>query len=165
MSRRLHAGLAGFLLGLATLAPAAGADTEPRIPVQIGSETVQAEVAADPASRRRGLMHRQSLPSGRGMLFVWPRAAVRAFWMKNTQIPLSVAFLDASGRILNIHRMVPNNAERRYRSRGQARFALEVPRFWFRRHGIRPGDWVRFCLSTQRSPTGSALHTRGDCTD
>ena len=160
MSRRLHAGLAGFLLGLATLAPAAGPDTEPRIPVQIGSETIQAEVAADPASRRRGLMHRQSLPSGRGMLFVWPRAAVRAFWMKNTQIPLSVAFLDAAGRILNIHRMVPNNAERRYRSRGQARFALEVPRFWFRRHGIGHGDRVRFRLPAERTPSGNPIRVK-----
>lgn len=165
MSKRLLPDLAGVLLGLATTAPAAGANTEPRIPVQIGGETIQAEVAADPASRRRGLMHRPSLPSGQGMLFVWPRAAVRAFWMKNTSIPLAVAFLDASGRILNIHRMVPNNTERRYRSRGPARFAVEVPRDWFRRHGIRPGDRVRFCLSAQRAPSGDALQTTGDCTN
>jgi hypothetical protein len=146
-----------LLLGCTSTA--AAAPDGPRVTVHVGGERVIAELAADPASRRRGLMHRPSLPEGRGMLFVWPRSAPRAFWMKDTPVPLSVAFLDHDGYIRNIHRMAPDNAERRYRSRGPARFALEVPRGWFRRHGIRPGDRCRFRVPGRLLPSGESVRT------
>jgi len=105
-----------------------------------------AELATTPAERRKGLSGRQELKRDRGMLFVWPDSAHRRFWMKDTSIPLSVAFLTGEGRILNIERMEPAQTERTYPSKGPAKYALEVNRGWFARHGIRPGDHARLRL-------------------
>jgi hypothetical protein len=141
------------------LLAAVGAQAElPQVTVQVADQRLKAEVAVSPAERARGLAGRDRLAADRAMLFVWPHPGPRRFWMKGTRIPLSVAFLDPQGRILNIHRMSPpppdrRNADgwpadgyRRYPSRGPARFALETNRGWFRRHGITPGDRVRFRL-------------------
>mgnify|MGYP006284390173 CR=1 FL=1 len=132
-------------------------DRLPRVTVAVAGSTVEAEVAATPAARRRGLMGRTRLAPGRGMLFVWPEPGQRWFWMKDTRIPLSVAFLDTSGRILNIERMAPLRREPRHPSRGPARFALEVPRGWFRARGITPGDRCRFRLPADLAPGGRPL--------
>jgi hypothetical protein len=132
----------------------------PQVTVKVAGQRLEAEVAVSPAERARGLSGRDHLERDRGMLFVWPRPGPRRFWMKGTHIPLSVAFLDEQGRILNIQRMAipetapsgwPPDGYRRYPSRGPARFALETNRGWFRRHGITPGDRVRF-----RLPAGMA---------
>ena len=76
------------------------------------------------------------------MLFVYPSPRALVFWMKNTKIPLSIAFLDASGKIINIEKMQPGQIEIRYRSRQPAAYALEVNENWFRNHGIEEGDRV-----------------------
>lgn len=143
-----------LLLGLAAVAGRARA--LPEVTVWVGETPVTAEVAASPEERARGLAGRDRLAPDRGMLFIWPEPGPRRFWMKDTRIPLAVAFLDADGRILNIHRMSPPGAAppsglRRYPSRGPARFALEMNRGWFAAHGIGPGDRCRF-----RIPAGLA---------
>ena len=152
-ARTLRAGVWGILL--ATAGAQAGL---PEVTVEAAGQRLVAEVAVSPDDRARGLAGRDHLAADRGMLFVWPRPGPRRFWMKDTRIPLSVAFLDGQGRILNIHRMSPPAANRggisgwpadgyrRYPSRGPARFALEANRGWFRRHGVGPGDRVRFRL-------------------
>ena len=76
------------------------------------------------------------------MLFVYPRSDLRTFWMKDTWIPLSIAFLDDSGKMINIEIMSPGQTEKRYRSRVPASYALEVNQGWFRLHGIKVGDRV-----------------------
>ncbi|MFA9461053.1 DUF192 domain-containing protein [Thiohalorhabdus methylotrophus] len=116
----------------------------PTVTVAVGDARLHAEVAATPEAHRRGLMGREHLGADSGMLFVWRRSGSRTFWMKNTPLPLSVAFLDDRGRILNIEAMAPLREDRHYRSRGAARFALEANRGWFRRHGVEPGDRCRF---------------------
>ena len=107
--------------------------------LQLGDKTLTVEVAATPASRSQGLMFRESLPDDHGMLFIWPREQRSAMWMKNTPIPLSVAFIDREFRILNIADMEPFST-RAHASSAPALFALEVPSGWFGRNGIAAGD-------------------------
>ena len=95
-----------------------------------------------------GLMFRTSMAPDAGMLFVFPSAEVLTFWMSNTPLPLSVAFLDASGVILNVADMAPFDEETFHPSDGPALYALEVHQGWFKAHGIRPGQLCEFKLST-----------------
>jgi uncharacterized membrane protein (UPF0127 family) len=106
--------------------------------IRVGSHPVDAEVAQDPQQRALGLMFRFSLPADRGMLFVFPRAEPQGFWMRNTYIPLSIAYMDADGTILNIVDMAPHD-ERRHPSAGPALYALEMRKGWFAERGIGPG--------------------------
>ncbi|AHE99433.1 DUF192 domain-containing protein [Thioalkalivibrio paradoxus] len=127
-----------WLLLSATASAAAGL---PVAELRIADQTLTIEIAATPESMSRGLMFREHLPEDHGMLFVWPRDRVVAMWMKNTVIPLSVAFLDRDFRILNIADMEPRTLEPHH-SQGRARYALEVNQGWFERHGVGPGDHI-----------------------
>ncbi|MDR2404300.1 MAG: DUF192 domain-containing protein [Spirochaetaceae bacterium] len=100
---------------------------------------LQAEIARTGEERTRGLMHRKSLPDGEGMLFLFDRDQILSFWMKDTLIPLSIAFIGYDGRILEIRDMQPGDL-RPVNSSRSARYALEVPQGWFGRVGIAPGD-------------------------
>ena len=110
--------------------------------VSINGHHLIVELAATPQSRRCGLSNRAALGENQGMLFVYPRSDLRTFWMKDTWIPLSIAFLDESGIIINIEIMYPDQTEKRYHSRLPALYALEVNQGWFRSHGIKTGDQV-----------------------
>jgi uncharacterized membrane protein (UPF0127 family) len=98
-----------------------------------------AEIARSPAQHEQGLMYRKELKDGYGMLFVFDRDTTMSFWMKNTLIPLSIAYIAYDGRILEIYDMEPGNLNPVH-SRRSARFALEVPQGWFSRAGIKIGD-------------------------
>jgi uncharacterized membrane protein (UPF0127 family) len=100
---------------------------------------VKAEIARTGDERSKGLMGRKSLPDGEGMLFVFERDQILSFWMKNTLIPLSIAFISHEGRILEIHDMKPQDLTS-IQSNRSARCALEVPQGWFSRAGIGVGD-------------------------
>lgn len=110
--------------------------------ISINGHDLVVELAATPQSRACGLSRRPALDENHGMLFVYPRSGPRTFWMKDTWIPLSIAFLDDSGTIINIEIMSPDQTEKRYRSSRPALFALEVNQGWFRLHGIKAGDKV-----------------------
>lgn len=110
--------------------------------ILVGHQRVTVEVAATPSARRRGLMHRDSLPDDRGMLFIFPREKLLTFWMKDTHIPLSIAFARADGTIVHIADLEPRS-ERPVSSRSPARYALEMNRGWFLRHGVLEGDAIR----------------------
>ena len=103
---------------------------------------VKAEIARTQEERNKGLMHRKNLPDGEGMLFVFERDDVLSFWMKNTLIPLSIAFIGSDGRINEIKNMYPHD-EKPVLSGRAARFALEVPQGWFERAGVKRGDVVK----------------------
>lgn len=141
------AALAACLLAFASAPPAASqpvagrAQTLPTIPIKVGTHAVTAEVAATPEQRQTGLMFRFSLPADRGMLFVFDRPQPLGFWMKNTYIPLSIAYLDEAGRILNVEDMAPHD-ERSHPSRGPALYALEMRKGWFAERGLGPGTRV-----------------------
>jgi uncharacterized membrane protein (UPF0127 family) len=120
---------------------ALGAQAEaqmPRIDLSIGMYRIEAEVAANQPNRMQGLMQRRAMGAHQGMLFVFPQPARHCMWMKNTYLPLSVAFLDAEGRILNIEDMQPQT-EDNHCAAGPARFALEMNQGWFAAKGIKPG--------------------------
>lgn len=110
----------------------------PRIELSVGFYRIEAEVAAEQADRMQGLMQRRSLAENQGMLFVFSQDARHCMWMRNTLLPLSVAFLDAEGRILNIEDMQPQTEDNHCAAR-PARFALEMNRGWFAGKGLTPG--------------------------
>ena len=107
-----------------------------------GMHVIRAEVADAFASRMQGLMQRTSLPPNGGMLFVFDEDATHCMWMKNTLIPLSVAFLDERGAIINIADMQPHSGQSHCASR-PARYALEMTQGWFAQRGIRAGARLR----------------------
>ncbi|MEI7431967.1 MAG: DUF192 domain-containing protein [Betaproteobacteria bacterium] len=113
----------------------------PRMELTIGFYRINTEVAADQANRMQGLMHRRNMPAHEGMLFVFPSAERHCMWMRNTLIPLSVAFLDEEGRILNIEDMKPQT-ENNHCAAGPARFALEMNLGWFSSKGFKAGQRI-----------------------
>ena len=108
-----------------------------------GPVTVLVELAKTETERNTGLMYRTSLEDGKGMFFIFENDEVRSFWMKNTLIPLSIAYISFDGAILDIRDMYPKNTNPVHSSRS-ARYALEVPQGWFSRVGIKAGDKVEF---------------------
>lgn len=115
--------------------------TLPSITLTIGENTVQSEVADSPMERRIGLMRRTDLPQGAGMLFAYPTSRPLSFWMRDTLLPLSIAFIRADGRVVHITDMQPLE-ERHVPSRHAALYALEVPQGWLDEHGVKVGDHV-----------------------
>ncbi len=113
----------------------------PRIELSAGMYRIEAEVAANDATRMQGLMNRRSLPAGQGMLFVFRQPERHCMWMRNTYVPLSVAFLDRDGHILNIEDMQPES-ETNHCAAKAASFALEMNLGWFADKGIRPGTRI-----------------------
>ncbi|MDO5666212.1 MAG: DUF192 domain-containing protein [Alcaligenaceae bacterium] len=109
------------------------------LPLRIGEASLLVEVADNNRSRQSGLMHRQFMAEHRGMLFVFEQAQPLCFWMRNTHIPLSIAYLDKDARIIEMFDMQPLD-ERSICSSAPALFALEVNQGWFERHHIKPGD-------------------------
>lgn len=115
--------------------------TEDKIPLKIASHTLLVEIADSPGERQKGLMHRESLNRGEGMLFVFSDDEPRNFWMKNTLIPLSIAYIDKNGIIIDILDMEPLDLSP-VPSSGPARYALEVNQGEFRYRNILVGDKV-----------------------
>lgn len=130
-----------LFVALALAVPAAMSADLPTRTLTIRDQKIVVEVAATPDTRATGLMHRFSLRPDHGMLFVFESPQPLGFWMKNTYIPLSIAFIDARGRILNIEDMHPRD-EATHRSRGPALYALEMRQGWFAAKGIGAGDVV-----------------------
>ena len=116
--------------------------TEPKV-INLKSILPNIEIADNFSSRRRGLMFRSSLQSNTGMLFVWEDYTSRCMWMKNTKIPLSIAFMSKEKEILEIYDMVPMS-EASTCSKNKAAFALEVNKGWFKEHNISSGHIIDF---------------------
>ncbi|KAB8060683.1 DUF192 domain-containing protein [Janthinobacterium violaceinigrum] len=105
-----------------------------------GMHLIQAEVAATEEQRELGLMYREKMPANAGMLFVFGNPSTQCMWMKNTPLPLSVAFIDASGKIVNIEDMQPHTLDSHCSTRTvPVRYALEMHLGWFKQKNIKPG--------------------------
>ena len=134
-----------FLLLLAAMlavSSLAWADAGPRMAtVKVGTHALRVEVVSTDADRAKGLMHRTSLGANDGMLFVFEEPAYHSMWMKNTLIPLSVAFIDAQGLILNILDMEPHT-ETPNMSAGPSIYAIETNKGWFAGKNVKAGDRV-----------------------
>ena len=113
-----------------------------RMEINLNGHTLISEVAANHKSQRCGLAFRSELPANHGMLFAFTQDLMVTFWMKDTLIPLSIAFLDADGKILEIHDMDPDEPQRRYVSSMPVRYALEVNMGWFEENNILVGERV-----------------------
>ena len=113
----------------------------PVVTLEVDGHAVSAEVASTFETRARGLMHRDGLATDSGMLFIYPDSAVRGFWMKNTRIPLSIAYADSTGEIVHIADMKPHDL-RRVSSLAPAMYALEMDKGWFEAKGVEPGDHI-----------------------
>jgi uncharacterized protein len=111
----------------------------PRVKLSAGLHLIDAQVAATPVQREIGLMHRTEMPMQEGMLFVFEQASVQCFWMKNTLIPLTAAFLADDGTIVNLANMKPQTTDA-HCSKKPVRFVLEMNQGWFAKKGIREGN-------------------------
>ena len=123
---------------------------ENSINLKIGAHSIKAEVVYTPETRARGLMLREKMGKNNGMLFVFDQLGYHGMWMKNTLIPLSVAFIDAKGKIINIAEMTPHS-EVTHSATGPARFALEMNSGWFKARNIAPGAAV---IGLDKAPAG-----------
>ncbi|AAZ98616.1 exported protein [Thiobacillus denitrificans ATCC 25259] len=128
-----QAGGVAFALLLAGAADAGGDSAT----LRVGPHVFEVEVAATPRARQRGLMGRTHLAADRGMLFVFEQPGRHCFWMRDTPLPLSIAFIDAAGRIANLADMAPRS-ETPHCPKREVRYALEVRQGEFRRRGIQP---------------------------
>jgi uncharacterized protein len=135
------------MFALATHFPSVSADSE--TPAKLATVTlsvgnvyrIEAEVAHTPDERAQGLMFRKSLKETEGMLFIYPQTELHAMWMKNTLIPLSVAFIDADGIIINIEEMKPETLDTHAAQRVAA-YSLEMNGGWFKKRRISPGSKI-----------------------
>jgi uncharacterized membrane protein (UPF0127 family) len=110
----------------------------PRVALSAGMHQIDAQVARSPEHRATGLMHRKEMPQHEGMLFVFEFPSQQCFWMKNTLLPLSIAFLADDGTIVNIAEMAPQTLDS-HCSEKPVRYALEMNKGWFAKKGIKPG--------------------------
>ena len=116
------------------------------LPINVAGIELEVELATTFEEQSLGLMYRDKLEENGGMLFVYPRENVLSFWMKDTRIPLSIAFIKADGRIIQIESMKPNSLDTHV-SKEKAKYALEMNEGWFRIHNVREGDTVKMPLT------------------
>jgi uncharacterized membrane protein (UPF0127 family) len=126
---------------LTFLSSSASAEIPPTIHLKVSGHTLSAEVAYKKESRIRGLMYRNSMKKNSGMLFVFPEASIHSMWMINTYIPLSIAFLDKNGIILNIIDMLPHTRTK-HSAANKAKYALEMNLGWFSAKNIKAGKKI-----------------------
>ncbi len=139
--RRMITGAGLAALVAASTPASAQSAPQARLPVvrlQAGMHIVVAEVAGTPRTREIGLMMREQLGPNEGMLFVFDQPQPHCFWMRNTLVPLSIAFLDDDGRIVNVEDMAPRTEDSHCSAR-PVRFALEMAQGWFARRALGPG--------------------------
>lgn len=142
-----------FLLATFLAVAVPGQAQQPQLPLlelSAGMHRIEAEVAATPESRQVGMMLRTSMAPQRGMLFVFPAVEKHCMWMRNTLVPLSVAFLDEKGKIINVEDMQPKTEDNHCAIK-PARYALEMNLGWFRSRGLGAGFSI---IGTERAPSG-----------
>jgi uncharacterized protein len=141
MRRVIAPFIAPFLaLVLSAAALAQSPQRLPAITLRAGMHQVQAMVAESPAQREIGLMHRSEMAQHEGMLFVFEAQATQCFWMRNTPLPLSIAFLADDGRIVNVREMKAFDDKSQHCSEEPVRYALEMNQGWFAKRGLKPGS-------------------------
>jgi len=139
-ARRIKAILFSLLFVSFTVAHSQGLQ---RIPLYIKAKEIRVELAKTPEERAIGLMNRKQLEKDEGMFFIFESEGYHSFWMKNTLLPLSIAFIDKDRRIVDIKDMKPLTLDSHSPSR-QVVYALEMNKGWFAANGVRVGDVVRF---------------------
>ena len=126
--------------------------------ISINGHELDVSLAEDEATRSSGLMNVESMPADKGMLFRWPEASPRSFWMKDTGLPLDIAFISSDGSIINIEKMVPFSLKS-VLSTSPASCALEVNSGWFEKHGVKAGDIVDGVFNFRKAESGASERT------
>ncbi|CAN7417197.1 DUF192 domain-containing protein [Acidovorax sp. LjRoot129] len=134
---------ASLLLAMGLWTGATAAQEGPQLDLQrveltVGMHRIDAQVAATPQQRQTGLMHRKEMPQHEGMLFVFEQQAQQCFWMKNTLLPLTAAFVDDDGTVVNLVDMKPQTLDS-HCSTKPVRYVLEMNQGWFAKKGIKAG--------------------------
>lgn len=137
----MHQPITALLLAVAAVAAFAQEPQMnlPRVRLSAGMHQIDAQVAATPEQRMTGLMHRKEMPQHEGMLFVFEQPSQQCFWMKNTLLPLSIAFVEDDGTIVNIDEMKPQTLDS-HCSAKPVRYVLEMNTGWFAKKGVKPGQ-------------------------
>lgn len=133
------------ILAVGDVVSAPAGTAQPKLPtveLQVGTAKLVAEVADEEHEREKGMMFREDLADGEGMVFVMDRPGPAAFWMRNTTVPLSIAYVNSAGLILEIHDLEPLNERSVQSAFGSVAYAIEVPQGWFSRVGVYPGTRV-----------------------
>ena len=138
MPKRLALFLISTVWGIASHAQD-GAQKLPAVRLSVGMHLIHAELAQSPEERTIGLMFRKTMAANDGMLFAFEQAGQQCFWMKNTLLPLSAAFVADNGTVVNIEEMKPQTLDS-HCSLKPVRFVLEMNEGWFAKHGIKPGS-------------------------
>jgi len=112
----------------------------------LGAAELTVEIADENHERQAGMMHRTTMPENEGMLFVFSYPNQRGFWMENTTVPLSIAYIDPASRVIEIHDLHPLNTQPVESRSARVQYALEVNQGWFAKNGIQPGT----VLATER---------------
>lgn len=135
-----------LILIAAVIAGCTASHPKGSIPIRFGTHTLWAEVADEEPERQQGLMFRREMGADDGMIFVFDAPHVASFWMRNTPLPLSIAFLDENRKVLNIRQMAPHDDRHYHYSDGPALYAVEAHQGWFEKRGIKAGDLAEFTL-------------------
>src|SRR3989337_4236641 len=117
-----------------------------KLPINVAGIELEIELAITPEELSTGLMYRDRLDDNQGMLFVFSKERILSFWMKDTRVPLSIAFIKANGRIVQIESMKPYSLDSHV-AKEKAKYALEMNEGWFRVHNVREGDTVKIPLT------------------
>ena len=147
--------LTAFSVACGPEEPATPQPVETLFTLRVGAQELSAWVAVEEAEQQRGLMYRESLPPNTGMLFVFRTAERRAFWMRNTSLPLDIGYFAADGTLRSVHALYPFNEQSVPSASADIQFALEMTRGWYAAHGLGPGQ--KLDLATVRA----ALQARG----
>jgi uncharacterized membrane protein (UPF0127 family) len=148
----------GAFLVIALILTLASCGDEPppykleRVRLRVKDKIIVAECARTPREQARGLMYRRSLGKNDGMLFIYDSPRYLSFWMKNTRIPLSIAFLDGKGKIVRIEHMRPYDSTTLHPSLQPVRYALEMNQGWFEKNGVGVGDVIEIPNSKSQIP-------------
>jgi len=137
--------LAAALLAACLLAPAHADGVPQNLPtvtLRAGMHNIRAQAAATPDQRATGLMHRREMAQHEGMLFVFEQPSVQCFWMKNTLLPLTIAFIADDGTVVNLRDMQPGDVSGQHCSDKPVRYALEMNLGWFAKRGVKPGTRI-----------------------
>jgi len=140
-SRLRHAGLLVALVAFAVCAQAQQPQSLPTTTLIVGMHNIKAQVALTPEQRHTGLMFRREMATHEGMLFIFEERAPQCFWMRNTPLPLSIAFLADDGTVEQIADMRPHD-DNSHCSTKPVRFALEMNQGWFAKRGVKPGTKI-----------------------
>lgn len=133
-----------YVMGFSTVAEKENrAENKNLARITFGEKTIEVEIARTDKERGRGLMFRKSLPEDSGMIFVYDEPVTPSFWMKNTEIPLTIAFINAKFEITDIMDMKPLDTESHHSPHEEILYALEMNKGWFEKNGIKAGDKVK----------------------